>query len=78
MIGEKRGSGPEMIAGTLPVVADRLGTALTEAGRGNAGISRIRPWREATEVLLAGWRRHCWCWRMEDVPSLITVCVGPF
>ena len=67
-----------MIAGTLPIVADRLGTALTEAGRGDAGISRVRQWREATEVLLAGWRRHCRCWRIEDIPSPITVYVGPF
>ena len=49
--GERiEGSGPEMLAGTLPIEADRLGAALTEAGRGNARILWLRQWRVATLV----------------------------
>ena len=39
-----------MLAGTLPIEADRWGAALTEAGRGNARILWLRQWRVATLV----------------------------
>ena len=62
--------GPEMLAGTLPIEADRWGAALTEAGRGNARILWARRWRVAMLVFWSdggvftgsGVSRSTCCW----------------